>query len=67
MRTVRRHISTWEDDGFIGYECYGDDPKEQALEGVIDGNTSDICPHCGQTIKAIWDVRLEDVEDPCEP
>jgi hypothetical protein len=67
------HATTWEDDGMVGYICsrapqpyYGPDMSTGYLSRNSNPDGSD-CPVCGQRLRLVWDVRIEEVEPERDP
>lgn len=60
------HTTTWEDDGLAAYICsrdkdasYGDGSGTLSTE---EDHGYGVCPECGQRLRLVWDVRIEDME-----
>jgi hypothetical protein len=55
---MAEHWTRWADSEVAEAVC-AKAPKE---EGVILSDEPKGCPHCGRTLRLVWDVRIEVVE-----
>jgi C4-type Zn-finger protein len=60
------HTTTWEDDGMAAYICSRDAKASYGSETSTLSTEDDCgngqCPVCGQRLRLVWDVRIEEVE-----
>lgn len=62
------HRIRWADGGIVGYTCSQAASRDD--DGILSSERDDgegTCPYCGQRLRLVWDVRIDDVEPEGDP